>query len=443
MIATRTTALLIGTCITTSVSGFVQRAPSSGGHFSRIYNSEQFSSLTARDGAGGSIEDSSFLLNDKSKGLVGKWEELEGNYILKPSVDTGPPRALLHFLGGAIVGAAPHATYRYMLERLCDKGYLIVATPYNLSFDHLDTCDSIIQRFERIAPKLARQYGAIPVVGVGHSCGSLLQLLITSVFPDTPRAANALMSFNNKPVKEAVPFFEEVFAPIFTALGSSGGDNVSTKSSSRGLALGLQLLRSASEGELPSDALLDKISKFATPFENNFAPTIPSPVREAFRTVAGPTASALSQIGALQLTNQIVDTLDQIPLLIDEVADGTRAITPSSESVKSAVRRAYRARQTLILKFEDDPIDESDEIENLLKEAESVARMKRPMVGFDVQRATLPGNHATPLFAPPLEFASRAEDLLGKEAARDNLLYAQADATVDELSRWLENECSL
>ena len=56
----------------------------------------------------------------------------------------------------------------------------------------------------------ARQYGAVPVVGVGHSCGALLQLLITSLFPDTPRAANALLSFNNKPVTEAVPFFEEV-----------------------------------------------------------------------------------------------------------------------------------------------------------------------------------------------------------------------------------------
>jgi hypothetical protein len=97
-----------------------------------------------------------------------------------------------------------------MLETLASKGFLVVATPYNLSFDHLETCDEVIEKFERIAPMLARQYGAVPVVGVGHSCGALLQLLITSVFPDTPRAANALLSFNNKPVSEAVPFFEEV-----------------------------------------------------------------------------------------------------------------------------------------------------------------------------------------------------------------------------------------
>ncbi len=110
-------------------------------------------------------------------------------------------RALIHFLGGAIVGAAPDISYRYLLERLAQKGFLIVATPYTLSFDYIATCDDIIGRFERIAPSLARQFGPVPVVGVGHSCGALLQLLITTLFPDTPRAANALISYNNKGVK--------------------------------------------------------------------------------------------------------------------------------------------------------------------------------------------------------------------------------------------------
>ena len=91
-----------------------------------------------------------------------------------------------------------------------------MATPYQLSFDHLTTCDEIIDKFERVAPMLAREYGAVPVVGVGHSCGSLLHVLITSLFPDTPRAANALLSYNNKGVGEAVPFFEELIVPLFS-----------------------------------------------------------------------------------------------------------------------------------------------------------------------------------------------------------------------------------
>jgi hypothetical protein len=136
-----------------------------------------------------------------SYSTMGDWEELHGNYVLRP-INGEAPRALIHFLGGALVGAAPHVAYRYILERLRERGYLIVATPFVLSFDHLRSCNDVIEKFERIAPSLARQYGAVPVVGVGHSCGALLQLLITSLFPDTPRAANALISFNNLPVKE-------------------------------------------------------------------------------------------------------------------------------------------------------------------------------------------------------------------------------------------------
>ena len=183
---------------------------------------------------------------DSSKaGNIGNWEEIHGNWILRPPTSDEPPRALLHFLGGALVGASPHVTYRYMLERLAQKGYLVVATPFQLSFDHLETCDDIITRFELMAPTIAREYGALPVVGMGHSLGSLLQLLISCLFPDTPRAANALMSFNNKPVTDAVPFFEEVFAPLFTSLAAKNG---TIPSSNEALALSLRLAKAATEG---------------------------------------------------------------------------------------------------------------------------------------------------------------------------------------------------
>jgi acetyl esterase/lipase len=87
---------------------------------------------------------------DESNLPFGKWEYINGNYILRPPNDTEQqPRALLHFLGGALLGAAPQLTYRYLLERLARRGYLIVATPYQLSFDHLKTCDEIIDKFER------------------------------------------------------------------------------------------------------------------------------------------------------------------------------------------------------------------------------------------------------------------------------------------------------
>ena len=117
---------------------------------------------------------------------LGKWEYIKGNFVLRPSAfnndpTESQPKALLHFIGGALVGAAPQITYRYLLERLAKENYLIVTTPYRLSFNHLQSCDEVIEKFERIAPSLAQQYGAIPVIGVGHSLGGVLQVLITSL----------------------------------------------------------------------------------------------------------------------------------------------------------------------------------------------------------------------------------------------------------------------
>ena len=49
-------------------------------------------------------------------------------------------------------------------------------------------------------------------------------MLITSLFPDTPRAANALISYNNRGVGEAVPFFEESIVPLFSDVDRNGSE---------------------------------------------------------------------------------------------------------------------------------------------------------------------------------------------------------------------------
>jgi hypothetical protein len=362
---------------------------------------------------------------------VGSWEYLHGNFLLRPSIQSGPPRALLHFLGGALVGASPHITYRYFLERLADNGYLIVATPYDLSFDHLQTCDSILTNFERIAGDLARTYGALPVVGIGHSCGALLQLLITSLFPDTPRAANAMISYNNKPIQEAVPFFDGVFAPLFA----------NANQTSDAMRVGLDLLRAATLGELPSDDLLQQAcALFVPPTTNNMASPshvqVPPELREAFASLTGPATAALTEAGLAPLASETLYSLQQIPLLITEVANGARDFNPSPTRVRAVARRAYRARRTLLVQYADDrAIDETDDLQELLVAAAQVIRNKRPMVTIDLQKEQLAGGHAAPLLAPPLAVAQRAETLLGTEQAKE--LYLAADQTVNLLVRWL------
>ena len=269
---------------------------------------------------------------------VGRWEELHGNYILRPPTNGGQPRALLHFLGGALVGASPQLTYRYLLERLSSNGYLIVATPYQLSFDHLTTCDEIIDKFERVAPMLAREYGAVPVVGVGHSCGALLHVLITSLFPDTPRAANALLSYNNKGVGEAVPFFEELIVPLF-----SDGE----RNGSRLMKAMITVTREKYNGRVPSDeALFNLIKELPSPIPGQSINTllgglgglgggsgekkngsssllspslvsIPKPLRESLtKFLTEPTFDALTNAGVTPLLMQSLDITKTITATI-------------------------------------------------------------------------------------------------------------------------------
>ncbi|KAL7546054.1 hypothetical protein ACHAWF_009391 [Thalassiosira exigua] len=391
--------------------------------------------------------------------LGGRWEFLGGNHVLRPphSSPSSPPRALLHFLGGALVGAAPQASYRYLLERLSSRGYLIVATPYRLSFDHLKTCDDIVSKFEAIAPSLAREYGAVPVVGVGHSCGALLHMLITSLFPDTPRAANALISYNNKQVTEAVPFFEEAIVPLFSNEGGNGSELMKA-------ALGVA--RETVEGKVPSDeSLLRLLKSLPTPIpglaDALFPPSlvsIPAPMRRSLAAfLAEPKYDALSNAGATSLLLQSLDVARQVPALVDEVASGARDFVPPPDASSAAARRAYRCRRTLLVQFADDPLDESEVLEGYLREAESVMKTKRPMITVDLRRRELPGNHATPLLGPSggEGWAEGLEGLLGgalggggggeggggdggAKAVREALGYEQVERVVDELVAWLD-----
>ena len=401
-----------------------------------------FMTTNAPSEASSTTSDNSSSTSSTTTSTIGNWEEIHGNYLLRPKLDEGPPRALLHFLGGAIVGKSPHIAYRYMLERLASKGYVVVATPYDLSFDYLLTCDDIIARFERIATPLARTYGALPVIGIGHSCGSLLQVLITSLFPDTPRAANALISYNNKPVSEAVPFFDEFFAPFFTYVAAR---NETTRSSgSEIIRAGLDLASFAVKGELPPDDLLTKAGKLLlvpTPFSpliQNNPIVLPTVLRNSYKVLSSPVTTAIANAGFVPIMTEVIQTLQQIPSLIDEVADGAKDFIPPSAQVKAAARRSYRARRTLIIQYQDDPIDESVIVEELLQTAGQIIQMKRPLIPIDVQLKTISGNHATPCIAPPLDIAIQVETLLGTDAAKDVLFYAQADQTVEELIRWLE-----
>jgi hypothetical protein len=138
-----------------------------------------------------------------------EWQEIGGSWVLIPQ----RPLGIIHFLGGAFIATAPNITYRWLLEQLGQEGYAIVATPFLNTLDHTGIARSVLNRFENIfarlqaADALSQRY--LPTYGLGHSMGCKLQLLIGSLF-SVERAGNILISFNNYPVRRAVPFLEQL-----------------------------------------------------------------------------------------------------------------------------------------------------------------------------------------------------------------------------------------
>ncbi|NJL85600.1 MAG: DUF1350 family protein [Leptolyngbyaceae cyanobacterium SM1_1_3] len=143
------------------------------------------------------------------------WQEVAGNWILVPP----NPRALIHFLGGAFVAAAPHLTYRWLLENLGRQGYVIIATPFVNTFDHKAIAQEVLTTFDQglhylHKRVLSQRYW--PIYGLGHSMGCKVHLLINSLY-NVERSGNILVSFNNYPARRSVPLLEQMisFAPTF------------------------------------------------------------------------------------------------------------------------------------------------------------------------------------------------------------------------------------
>ena len=144
------------------------------------------------------------------------WQEVSGNWLLVPP----NPVAIVHFLGGAFVAAAPSVTYQWLLENLARQGYLVVATPFINTFDHRAIAQEVLITFDQAMRYLDKRVLAthppLPIYGLGHSMGCKVHLLINSLW-EVERRGNIYMSFNNYPARRSIPFLDQVvqFNPAF------------------------------------------------------------------------------------------------------------------------------------------------------------------------------------------------------------------------------------
>lgn len=246
------------------------------------------------------------------------WEKVDDAYVLRPRNGTKATK-LVHFTGGAFVGASPQLTYGYFLEQLVERGdVLVIATPVMIGLDHLRVTDEAWHKYERCKRALRETVEGLddlPVYGVGHSLGSLVQVLMASRY-EMKRDGNVLISFNNKPATDAIPLFAEVMVPGL-----------------RGLS---PVIAAANNSPLRN------ITRAADAQLRDFAPPI---VRE------------------------LLPILDNLEPVIMEVADGRAEFTPTPAESAKLASKYYAVKRNLLVKFTDDTIDETGAVAATLASA--------------------------------------------------------------------------
>lgn len=270
-------------------------------------------------------------------GDSGRWEEVQGAWVLRPS--KGDPVAIVHFVGGVFVGASPQLTYRLFLERLAERGFLVIATPFASGFDHLRIADEAQFKFDRCSRQLRSELpDSLPIFGLGHSLGALTQLLIGARYA-VERTGNVFLSFNNKEATTAIP----LLAPVLAPMAKNFGPLLTQLTASPQLRMGAEM--------------------------------------------------ALKQLETLTppLFRQVLPLVEQLPPLYADLADGKDRFIPSPEDTSRLIKSYYGVGRNLLVRFKDDTIDETLDLAQTLGSESAVSSY------LDMSVRTLPGDHTRPL----------------------------------------------
>ena len=326
-----------------------------------------------------------------------QWEDIAGCKVLHPDKGT-PPRGLVHFLGGLLVSPKPHIAYRYVLETLSQRGYLVVATPFAVDFDYTKPAGEIYNCFSTAKETLRAEYGELPQLAMGHSLGALMQVLLLCTHSEYAEASAgaALVSYNNKPASEAIPLFEQLFVPALAPL---------------------EPLTRAPE-------YLDAIRVAQSVRDEAF-----SFARSLKETALGqlvPEAAAKTLDAALEDAESLSSLVDQVPEVIASISRGTSEFSPTPSEMRSLVQGSYTQRAPLVLSFSVDSLDESPALEAALP------------TSADHRAVQLAGTHLTPLAVDPDANTNGLlpiPEAFGGQGTRASLL-ADVDAFVDEIDRY-------
>lgn len=303
--------------------------------------------------------------SSSSSASFGNVDKKNGNIMVDTCLVIPPPkyrkpRAIIKFLGGAFIGKVSHVTYSYLIELLAKEGYLVVLVPYNVTFNHEDAARQVYERFNACLDILltsglsdakleASQLVGLPVFSVGHSNGALLQVLTASYFLDKIPKANAIVSFNNRPATEAVPYFEQL-GPLMSQV--------------------MPMVETT-----PVYSMATSVSG------------------DAWKALIDGAGAVISQTDA-ELFSSVTQFVDQLPSVLNEVRQGVSEFRPTPAENRERCKCSYNVPHTLLVKFSSDAIDETDLLEETLKPRVN-------SIGGTLEKVQLSGNHLTPCVQDP------------------------------------------
>ncbi|QDZ21223.1 DUF1350 domain-containing protein [Chloropicon primus] len=306
------------------------------------------------------------------------WEQVEGCWCFDPSSTESSaarptePKALVHFVGGAFVGASPQLTYRYFLEQLASRGFFVIATPFETNFEHLKIADDVYLKYTKCVRALGPRVDGLQTIGVGHSLGALEQLLLCSRYKDLNenRAGNVLISFNNKPVTDAIPFYAELIAPA----------------SSQFVAPLLQQL-----GTMPQASMMNTLVD----------------------SLRGQTPDFIQK--------NVFPLIDQLVPIYEDIAQDRLEFSPTPDESKAYIEKRYLCTRNLLVQFRNDTIDETPALaETLQNRFAKEGLAGQPSVGLELTVNQVSGDHVTPCKQPPSlvedqvsQFSEQSKSFLG------------------------------
>ncbi|XP_010482032.1 PREDICTED: uncharacterized protein LOC104760770 isoform X2 [Camelina sativa] len=153
------------------------------------------------------------------------------------------------------------------------------------------------------------------------------------------RNGNVFMAFNNKEASLAIPLFSPVLVPMAQSLGPL----LSQIATSPTIRLGAEMTRKQLE-------------------------TLSPPIMK-----------------------QILPLVEQLPPLYMDLVKGREDFIPKPEETRRLIRSYYGISRNLLIKFEDDSIDETSILAQVLGVESSISSK------LDMSIRTLPGDHGLPL----------------------------------------------